>query len=336
MRKLWFVLVGVVVAAVIWQSLRSKQLISEPVNQIISTGGTRAPGFEGGGQWLNSEPLTLDKLREDKKAVLVDFWTYSCVNCQRTIPYLKSWWEKYKDKGLVIVGVHSPEFEFEKETVNVEMAINKYGVGWPVVQDNGMKIWQAYGNNYWPRKYLINSEGKIVYDHIGEGGYEETEGKIQELLDIEIASYPVTEEPKEGPMGFGMPFGDAQGKRQTPELYVNERGKSQGHLGKGMDKVELMGDWKIGEDYAETGEGARLKLEFQAGEVNLVMSFGQNLALIDRDPVLVQVSVDDESERSVVIQDNDLYSLWKGEFGKHTLEMSFDKGVRVHAFTFGK
>ena len=117
-----------------------------------------------------------------KKVILVDFWTYSCINCQRTLPYLTSWDEKYRDEGLLIIGVHTPEFGFEKEYDNVKRAIEKFNIKYPVVQDNEYQTWRAYKNRYWPRKYLIDIDGYIVYDHIGEGAYDETEEKIREVL----------------------------------------------------------------------------------------------------------------------------------------------------------
>ena len=122
-----------------------------------------------------------------KKVILIDFWTYSCINCQRTTPYLNSWYEKYKDKGLVIIGIHTPEFEFEKDYNNVKAAVEKFGIKFPVVLDNDYSTWSAYRNLYWPRKYLIDIDGYIVYDHIGEGGYEETEQKIQKALSEKMA-----------------------------------------------------------------------------------------------------------------------------------------------------
>lgn len=117
-----------------------------------------------------------------EKVILVDFWTYSCINCQRTLPYLNDWHDEYADDGLVIVGVHTPEFEFEKDYDNVLRAVEKWGIEYPVVMDNDYSTWQSYRNRYWPRKYLIDIDGFIVYDHIGEGGYDETEEKIVELL----------------------------------------------------------------------------------------------------------------------------------------------------------
>jgi thiol-disulfide isomerase/thioredoxin len=144
--------------------------------------GPLAPELLGGGSWINADPLTLAGLGQHGKVVLVDFWTYGCYNCQNTLPYMKQWWEKYKDQGLVIVGVHTPEFASEKELTNVRQAIKDQGIGWPVVQDNDMKIWRAYGNHYWPHFYLVDDRGQIIYDHIGEGAYDETERQIQAAL----------------------------------------------------------------------------------------------------------------------------------------------------------
>lgn len=142
--------------------------------------GKPAPELSGGGAWLHSDPLTLEGLRG--KVVLIDFWTYGCINCQRTLPYVQAWWEQYKDQGLVIIGVHTPEFAHERELANVQAAAQRLGVTWPVVQDNEMRIWRAYRNNYWPHFYLIDKQGNIVYDHIGEGAYDETERQIVAAL----------------------------------------------------------------------------------------------------------------------------------------------------------
>lgn len=142
--------------------------------------GPIAPELEGGGAWINSEPLTLVGLRG--KVVLVNFWTYSCYNCQNTLPHVKAWWEEYKDQGLVIVGVHTPEFASEQKLENVQAAVEREGIGWPVVQDNDKLIWGAYRNRFWPRFYLVNHRGQIVYDHIGEGAYDETARQIERAL----------------------------------------------------------------------------------------------------------------------------------------------------------
>lgn len=131
--------------------------------------------------FINTDRIAVGDLL-GKKVILLDFWTYSCINCQRTIPHLNAWYEKYRDQGLVIIGIHTPEFEFEKQYENVLAAVKKFGIAYPVVLDNNYSTWQAYKNRYWPRKYLIDIDGFVVYDHIGEGAYKETERKIQELL----------------------------------------------------------------------------------------------------------------------------------------------------------
>jgi thiol-disulfide isomerase/thioredoxin len=144
--------------------------------------GPIAPDFDGVGAWINSTPLRLADLSSQGKVVLVDFWTYGCYNCSNTLPYIKQWWNKYKDQGLVIVGVHTPEFETEHVLANVQDAVRRQEIGWPVVQDNDYTIWRAYGNNYWPHFYLIDERGQIVYDHIGEGAYDETDRQIAVAL----------------------------------------------------------------------------------------------------------------------------------------------------------
>jgi thiol-disulfide isomerase/thioredoxin len=142
--------------------------------------GKPAPELSGGGAWINSEPTSLAALRG--KVVLVNFWTLGCINCKNTLPSVQGWWQRYKDQGLVIIGVHTPEFGYEAELENVRKATVDLGVSWPVVQDNDWKIWKAYKNSYWPRFYLIDKQGNIIYDHIGEGGYDETERQIQAAL----------------------------------------------------------------------------------------------------------------------------------------------------------
>ena len=167
--------------------------------------------------WINSDPLTLEQLRG--KVVLVDFWTYTCVNCIRTFPYLKLWHSRYADDGLVILGIHTPEFEFEKDYTNVLQATRDYGIAWPVAQDNDFETWEAYENRYWPAKYLIDQDGVIRYTHFGEGKYAETEHEIRQLLweagaDLsDDAELP--EDQKLDPTYLG-----ALGGEVTPELYA--------------------------------------------------------------------------------------------------------------------
>ncbi|MEW5561066.1 thioredoxin family protein [Enterobacter asburiae] len=138
------------------------------------------PPLSGAVQWLNSPPLTSESLRG--KVVLVDFWTYSCINCLRTLPYVKAWAEKYRDQGLVVIGVHSPEFAFERDISNVTKEAKKLGVTYPIAIDNNFSIWQAFNNQYWPAHYFIDANGHVRYMHFGEGNYAESERVIQELL----------------------------------------------------------------------------------------------------------------------------------------------------------
>ena len=142
--------------------------------------GDLAPEFSGITNWINSSPLTLQELRGN--VVLIDIWTYTCVNCIRTIPYIKEWYSRYQDQGLVIIGIHAPEFEFEKLTANVERSMIDLDISWPVAQDNNMKTWDSYGNMYWPAKYVLDKNGVVKYRHFGEGSYAETENAIRILL----------------------------------------------------------------------------------------------------------------------------------------------------------
>jgi thiol-disulfide isomerase/thioredoxin len=142
----------------------------------------QAPDFTGIDTWLNSAPLDRKQLRG--KVVLVDFWTFDCINCAHTLPHVKDWYARYRDKGLVVVGVHTPEYTFERDTGNLKKAIQRYGIDYPVAQDNAYATWNAYGNQYWPALYLIDQNGRIVYSHYGEGRYAETEAKIRELLSV--------------------------------------------------------------------------------------------------------------------------------------------------------
>ena len=177
------------------------------------------------------QPIIISELI-GKKVILIDFWTYSCINCQRTTPYLNSWYEKYKDDGFVIIGIHTPEFEFEKDYDNVKKAVEKFGIKFPVVLDNDYSTWTAYKNKYWPRKYLIDLEGYIVYDHIGEGAYEETERKIQEALEERMVALnesgeideALTKETyvKSGETSPETYFGSARNNQQASLLFPKE------------------------------------------------------------------------------------------------------------------
>ncbi len=180
-----------------------------------------APELDKTGGWINSEPFTLAEMREQGKVVLVDFWTYTCINCIRTLPYVKSWHDKYADSGLVILGVHTPEFEFEKLYENVVEASGDFGLEYPIVQDNDFGTWRAFNNRYWPAKYLIDRNGKIRYYHFGEGKYEETELKIREILaeaGYEVSGVSAAVQPRGAMAAEAMASNVAEG--QTRELYA--------------------------------------------------------------------------------------------------------------------
>jgi cytochrome c biogenesis protein CcdA/thiol-disulfide isomerase/thioredoxin len=267
---------------------------------------TPAPEISAGGQWFNSDPLTLKSLKG--KVILIDFWTYSCINCQRTFPYLKTWWEKYQEQGLVIIGVHSPEYEFEKDPDNVAKAIEDFDLTYPIVQDNDFDTWQAYQNRYWPAKYLIDKNGQIRYTHFGEGDYDETEAMIQKLLSVsQTISNP-----------------DYQIYSRTPEIYL---GKARAVP---SDYLRFSGNWQQTEEYAQASTGAALTLSFEAKDVFLVMNPVDQAAV-------VEVQLDGQKLDSVKVDSDRLYRLVNlPEPGRHTLELLFPDGnIQAYAFTFG-
>ena len=254
--------------------------------KIDKSGFKVAPDLVGIAHYLNTTPEELTEEIKDK-VVLYDIWTYSCINCVRTLPYITAWNDKYADQGLLIVGIHSPEFEFEKDPKNVEMAIGKYGIKYPVVMDNDMKTWKAFENNYWPRKYIADHEGYIRYDHIGEGDYQETEKIIQQLLEERSTSLGIE-------MTSNAPLVDIEefehSMFRTPELYFgykfaqnrNQLGSEEGFQpGKtisysepdniNLHKFYLTGDWKNYDDSMELiSETGTIKLLYNAKEVNIV------------------------------------------------------------------
>ena len=311
-----------------------------------SKAGVRAPEFPKGLSWLNSDPLPLEKLKG--KVVLVDFWTYSCINCQRTLPYLNQWHEKYQDSGLVIIGVHSPEFDFEKKEENVKEALEKYKVTWPVVLDSKMDIWGSYGNNYWPAKYLISHEGKIIFTHFGEGNYVETELKIQDAL--REAGFSV-----DGKVSVASE-GDALQGGQTPELYFGSwRGNIVNipqDIAIKKDQIYTIGEWNLEADHIQHARETKdlddlVVLSYTAKDVYLVMSteneeqikvyitldgIGLNDSNVGRD-----VKFDEAGRSYIEVKFATLYHIISTlNPSDHVLRLSTtsDK-LRLHAFTFG-
>ncbi len=303
----------------------------------------RAPEFAVLGPWHNSEPFTLASLKG--KVVLVDFWTYSCINCIRTLPYLQGYWDKFKDTDkFILIGVHSPEFTFEKSQKNVAMAIKEHGLTYPSAQDNDFATWGAFANRYWPAKYLIDAEGYIRYTHFGEGDYEETDRAIQSLLK-EIGVEAGASEPAGS--------GDAAKKSGgpiTPEIYVGSRSwpafggstiepDSEAHLYNTplellLNKYYLSGSWQLSDDQefqvlrSDIGD---IRMKFQGGEINLVLGLEAGAK-----PVQATVTIDGKAGKTFTIDRHDLYELFKGEYGEHEIILSFEgAGVEAFAFTFG-
>lgn len=321
--------------------------------------GPILPELRGIAGWINTEPLKLADKRG--KVVLVDFWTYSCVNCLRTLPYLKEWQSKYASRGLVIVGVHTPEFEFEKDTGNVRKAVQKEGVTWAVAQDNDYETWNAYGNRYWPRKYLADGKGVVRYNHIGEGGYVETEQWIRKLLTE--AGYnvsditPATSEPSTPGMPttreiyagtqwtFGGYLGNAAAKRESGiGEYVDRGGHEE-------NKFYVQGEWADGPEFlrvvgATADDPAHVAIKYTARGANVVARPGPGdpitvEALLDGQPVPREAAGDDitydTSGRSMMVVDTArMYNVVrKSPDGAHELKLiSKAPGFTLYTFTF--
>lgn len=283
----------------------------------------------------NSKPVTISEF-VGKKVVLIDFWTYSCINCQRTTPYLNSWYKKYKDKGLVIIGIHTPEFEFEKNYNNVKTAVEKFGITFPVVLDNDYSTWTAYKNRYWPRKYLIDIDGYVVYDHIGEGAYEETERKIQDALAERMAVLG-----ESGTIDQSLTQETSvQGGARSPETYF-------GSAREPREKSFLFPSdgWKITPEFAQNvSPGAKIVYRYTAKDIFFVAESDTEIVVeVFRDgkPLGSEAGSDivttSDGKTVVKIKEARLYKIIQGSQSEnHTIELKIQKpGLKVFTFTFG-
>ena len=318
-----------------------------------------APELRGIEGYINTDPdIRIQDLKG--KVVLVDFWTYTCINCIRTMPYLRSWHEKYEDDGLVIIGVHTPEFNFEKKYENVLDAVEKYELKYPVVQDNNYATWSAYKNRYWPRKYLVDIDGFIRYDHIGEGGYEETEQVIQELLNER--NERIGDEKIEEDMSKPADVTEIDYRKiGTPEIFLGYE-FTRGNFGnkEGLqpnqiidysiptivkpNNVYLGGKWKVNGDNSElVSDEGRIMLGYDAKVVNIVASSDSSSQVeifVDTKPLdesKIGTDVEIVDDKSVLtIQDERLYNLVDYEYEPGLLEIIIKgKGFKIYAFTFG-
>jgi cytochrome c biogenesis protein CcdA/thiol-disulfide isomerase/thioredoxin len=310
-------------------TVQSERLASRLVQVPLKDYGP-APELHDISAWINSKPLTLESLRG--KVVLVDFWTYSCINCLRTLPYLESWDKRYRSKGLVIVGVHTPEFGFEHDLGNVRGAVHKLRVRYPVVLDNDYGTWKAYANNYWPAHYLIDQEGNVREVHIGEGDYAQTEHHIRQLLAAGAAGTL----PKAGRDRDHTPK-----EIRTPESYLGyERIENYGGSplqtdrlatyrfpsALDLDTFAYAGRWTVEGERIVSGKDARLRLHFTARIVHLVLG-GHGT---------VKVKLDGNDVKTVRVAADRLYTLASLPRSRDgLLELRFSPGLSAYAFTFG-
>jgi len=292
-----------------------------------------------------------------KKVILVDFWTYSCINCQRTTPYLNSWYEKYQDDGLVIIGIHTPEFEFEKNYNNVKVAVEKFGIKFPVVLDNDYSTWIAYKNRYWPRKYLIDIDGYIIYDHIGEGAYEETEMKIQEALQermLVLNKGGNIEESltKDNSVRIGHSSPETYFGSDRNDLFINGKSNITGKQNNlqipsqiNLNSLYLGGDWDIQEEFAENkSQDASIVYRYEAQSVFFVAKADSEITIevfIDGKPLGKEMGEDIvktfDGKTILKIKEPRLYKIIQHNQSEgHILEMKImNPGLQAFTFTFG-
>ena len=288
-----------------------------------------APEFKEISTWLNTEQLTMSELKG--KVVLVDFWTYSCINCIRTLPYLTAWDEKYRDQGLVIVGVHTPEFGFEKVTNNVKTALERHKIKYPVAQDNDFGTWNAYNNKYWPAKYLIDQQGNIIYTHFGEGDYEETESIIQQLLNVtadtekEIPRSISRDQSPEMYFGFSRIENLAQNFKQTVEPQNFSWLENQE-----LNQFQLEGKWSIQNEKAVlSSQTGKIRLRYKASQINMVATNPKGSAL--------KIFIDGKEQSPVIVKNSQLYTLYnEAPADEHEIIIEITgSGFEAFTFTFG-
>jgi len=315
------------------------------------------PTLAGATEWINSAPLTPESLRG--KVVLVNVWTYSCINSLRPMPYLRAWAEKYKDAGLVVIGVHSPEFEFEKRSANVHWATSAYRVAFPVAIDSNFGVWRAFGNEYWPAFYFIDAEGRIRHHRFGEGQYDKAEQVIQQLLaesgqtgiptglvapageGVEAAPGPTPARSQETYLGYSRANGFASPGGAVRDRAQDYRSASLART----DRWALTGEWTVErERVVLIRSGGRIAYRFHARDLHLVAGPSDDAkpvrfrVLIDGKPPLADHGTDTDAEGRGTIANHRLYQLVRqGASGKErVLEIEFlDSGVEAYVFTFG-
>lgn len=303
------------------------------------------PELNGGTHWINSEALTFANQLKGK-VVLIDFWTYSCINCIRTLPYITKWYDKYKDQGLVVIGVHSPEFAFEKVTSNVEAATKDFHINYPVIQDNDFKIWTAFSNHYWPAHYLVDKQGNIRYTHFGEGAYTETENQIRELLGE--SPLPDTETDKPARHQSAETYlGSSRADAYVSTQYVVPNQTKTYTFASNLpnEAVALAGTWLVEPERIIAHNNAALRFNFMAQQVYLVMSNESKdgvvpavSVLLDGQPLPQKYWTNDtDTQGKIQVTAAKKYDILDlgADYGRHVLELRFDPGAAAYAFTFG-
>ncbi len=305
-----------------------QKINAEDNSKIVLEDFGTAPEFSDITGWLNSKPLKMSELRG--KVILIDFWTYSCINCIRTLPFVTNWYDKYKDNGLLVIGVHTPEFAFEKDSQNVKTAIDRFKINYPVAQDNNYGTWSAYKNQYWPAEYVIDQNGKIVHEHFGEGEYDVTENLIRQLLglDKDLGAKTSTLGKIGSPEMYFEPsrlefLTSAQKPSFEPATYTLPSSLY-------INSFALDGVWKFTEDHAELTEPhGKIRLNFNSGKLFMVAASDH--------PITITITVDGKKQPDQVIQASQLYEIFDStEYNRHTVDIEIpEAGFQAFTFTFG-
>ncbi|HUB92630.1 MAG TPA: redoxin domain-containing protein [Candidatus Saccharimonadales bacterium] len=343
------VIAVIIVAAALSSFVFNKKLSSPNVSISNLTNYGPAPNIQGIAAWINSQPLNLTQLRG--KVVIVDFWTYSCINCIRSIPHLNAWYNAYGNNGLVIIGVSTPEFQFEHNYSNVYAAVQKFGIKYPVALDNNYSTWDAYGNEYWPADYIIDKNGDVRYVVFGEGDYNQTEEVIRSLL--ENAGYTIQPNLTDVPLGINF------SGIGTPEIYLGYAkareaiGNSQGFVPNETvdysnpnvtenNTVYFSGEWYNAPDSMIAVNNSKLFLIYKADKVNIVASGNQSRITVTLDGKnLNQSELGSDASltggmATATVNSSRLYNIVATQsYDWHTLEINASPGFRIYTFTFG-
>jgi thiol-disulfide isomerase/thioredoxin len=354
-RIIKLLLVVAVVATLAKTAVTAPRAAAQDPPSIV--GSSPLYSLSGTTGWINSKPLTAKELKG--KVVLIDFWDYSCITCIRAVPYIRAWADKYRDSGLVVIGVHTPEFDAEKQLANVQKAVQKFGITYPVALDSDNKVWDAFHNQYWPAHYFIDAKGRVRYEHFGEGDYDQSERWIQELL----------KEANAKPMSPGITSVHGEGVQaaadvnnvRSPETYIGYARAahfvSQGGIKKDHEKTYLepshlqLNEWGLGGSWINHQQeavlqsaGGTIVFRFHARDLHLVLG-----PSVDGKPVRFRITIDGhapgeshgvdaDAAGNGVVTDDRLYQLirQKGPITDHTFVIEFeDPGVQAFSFTFG-